>query len=322
MASTYTTSNRFTKQADGENANTWGQIVNAGVIDLMDIALDGILTVDVSAGNVTLTTNNGSSDQARYRTLKIIGQPGAARTITLPDVAKQYFIEVALSGTNNVTIKNTSDATGVTVSASSGNVAIVCDGTSTRSLLRNQAGTLFAENNLSDLNSASTARTNLGLADSSITTLASVTTHVGNLLFPIGSLYCNFTVGTNPGTLLGFGTWVAAGVGRMLIGAGTGTDDNGTSVGFTAGTSAGRYTVTLSVGSIPSHGHPYRTTTGTGGDGSGGIVLDSGGTQTNQVAFAGTPTNSVAQQIGGTGGGAAHDNMPPYVVVYYWRRTA
>ena len=51
---------------------------------------------------------------------------------------------------------------------------------------------------------------------------ATMAATVGNLLFPIGSLY-TATVSTNPATLLGFGTWSAFGAGRVLIGAGTGT---------------------------------------------------------------------------------------------------
>lgn len=42
-------------------------------------------------------------------------------------------------------------------------------------------------------------------------------------LYPVGSIYANATDNTNPGTLLGFGTWSAFGQSRMMIGAGTGT---------------------------------------------------------------------------------------------------
>jgi hypothetical protein len=41
---------------------------------------------------------------------------------------------------------------------------------------------------------------------------------VGNLLFPVGSIYTNATNATNPGTLLGFGTWTAFGAGRVAVG--------------------------------------------------------------------------------------------------------
>ena len=37
-------------------------------------------------------------------------------------------------------------------------------------------------------------------------------------LYPVGSVYTNATVATNPGTLLGFGTWTAFSTGRVLIG--------------------------------------------------------------------------------------------------------
>ena len=36
--------------------------------------------------------------------------------------------------------------------------------------------------------------------------------------YPVGSIYINATNNTNPGTLLGFGTWVAFGAGRMMVG--------------------------------------------------------------------------------------------------------
>jgi len=47
-------------------------------------------------------------------------------------------------------------------------------------------------------------------------------TSVALLSYPVGSIYMS-TVSTNPNTLFGFGTWVAYGVGRVLISAGTGT---------------------------------------------------------------------------------------------------
>ena len=44
MASTYTTNLRLTKQGDGENPNSWGQILNDGVISLADEAIAGYTT--------------------------------------------------------------------------------------------------------------------------------------------------------------------------------------------------------------------------------------------------------------------------------------
>ena len=66
MASTYTSNLRLTKQGDGDNPNTWGQVLNDGVISLVDDAVAGYTTVSVgSAASVTLTNNQGSGDQSR-----------------------------------------------------------------------------------------------------------------------------------------------------------------------------------------------------------------------------------------------------------------
>lgn len=50
---------------------------------------------------------------------------------------------------------------------------------------------------------------------------ADLKAEVGKLLYPIGSIYTNATDNTNPGTLLGFGTWSAFAAGRVPLGVGT-----------------------------------------------------------------------------------------------------
>ncbi len=74
-------------------------------------------------------------------------------------------------------------------------------------------------------------------------------------IYPVGSIYMNATNNANPSTLLGFGTWQELAPGRVLMGAGTGTDTNSTSQTFTAGTTTGEYTHTLGTTEMPSHGH-------------------------------------------------------------------
>ena len=49
MASTYTTNLRLTKQGDGENPNSWGQILNDGVISLADEAIAGYTTISIGS---------------------------------------------------------------------------------------------------------------------------------------------------------------------------------------------------------------------------------------------------------------------------------
>ena len=72
---------RLTKQGDGENPNSWGQILNDGVISLADSAVAGYTQVSVgSTTSVALTQNNGSSDQSRSAFLEFTGSIGSAHT--------------------------------------------------------------------------------------------------------------------------------------------------------------------------------------------------------------------------------------------------
>lgn len=72
-------------------------------------------------------------------------------------------------------------------------------------------------------------------------------------IFPVGSIYIS-TNSTNPGEYLG-GTWESYGQGRTLIGAGTGTDSNGTTQSFQNGQTGGEYSHTLTKEEMPSHNH-------------------------------------------------------------------
>lgn len=121
--------------------------------------------------------------------------------------------------------------------------------------------------------------------------------------FPAGSIYFNATDNTNPNVLFGFGTWTAIGVGQMLLSAGT---------GYTAGSMGGEATHTLVTGEMPAHTHSTLLQEVSWVDhANGGAGADAAGTDVG-------PT----QSTGSTGGGAAHNNMPPYLAVYIWQRVA
>jgi microcystin-dependent protein len=138
-------------------------------------------------------------------------------------------------------------------------------------------------------------------------------------LYPVGSIYANYTSSTNPATLLGFGTWTAI-EGRVLVGkAPSGTF-------ATAGSTGGAETHTLSVAEMPSHTHtqnahshpltPGGNILGGGGGTPAGLGGGAGWVYNIQSAASVTATNK------NTGGGGAHNNLQPYVVVYMWQRTA
>lgn len=125
---------------------------------------------------------------------------------------------------------------------------------------------------------------------------------INALVYPVGSIYFNAAVSTNPATLLGFGTWAAYASGRVMVGkAGSGTFD-------TLGEEQGAETHTLSIAEIPAHTHGYQKHTGN----SALSIHDIAHTVNS---YANTQTTS-------TGGGAAHNNIQPSITVYMWRRTA
>jgi len=125
---------------------------------------------------------------------------------------------------------------------------------------------------------------------------------INALVYPVGSIYFNAAVATNPATLLGFGTWAAYGGGRVMVGVhSSGTFDGLNETG-------GAETHTLSVAELPAHTHSYdRQNTSTDNISIDDITRTTGG-------------NSSATS-GSTGSGSAHNNIQPYITVYMWKRT-
>ena len=140
MASTYTTNLRLTKQGDGENPNSWGQILNDGVISLADEAIAGYTTISIgSAATVNLTNNDGADDQSRKAFLEIKGTVGAVATsifLVVPNNSKSYAILNKVTPNNDsvVVMMRVAGNTGVTIGRSSTTFQhVVCDGASVRS---------------------------------------------------------------------------------------------------------------------------------------------------------------------------------------------
>jgi microcystin-dependent protein len=140
MASTYTTNLRLTKQGDGENPNSWGQILNDGVISLADSAIAGYTQVSIgSAATVTLTENQGSNDEARSAFLEFTGSIGTAHTsifVLIPNNSKGYVVRNSVS-TNNATdavIMRVAGNAGVTI-PSDENRMVITNGTSVYSVI-------------------------------------------------------------------------------------------------------------------------------------------------------------------------------------------
>lgn len=104
MPSAYTASARFVLQATGEGTNVWGNILNSGAFQLIDFNINGAVTISAS-GATTLTTANGSTDQARGAILNYTGT--LAGVLTIPSVSKVYQARAA---TAQLTITNGSSS--------------------------------------------------------------------------------------------------------------------------------------------------------------------------------------------------------------------
>ena len=132
---------------------------------------------------------------------------------------------------------------------------------------------------------------------------------INALAYPVGSIYTS-VVATNPATLLGVGTWAAFGAGKVMVGI-----DSSDTAFDTVEETGGAKTHTLSVSEIPSHNH-YT------GSFNQLLKVDGEGTIHEVDNSSGEPRLNTSGAIQDTGGGGAHNNLQPYIVVYMWKRTA
>lgn len=93
MASTFSAELRLEKPADGELTGTWGQRVNAGITEMVEEAVAGMTVLAFTASDITLTTNNGATDQARNAILQCTGTLTASVNAIVPNNTKIYVID-------------------------------------------------------------------------------------------------------------------------------------------------------------------------------------------------------------------------------------
>lgn len=145
---------------------------------------------------------------------------------------------------------------------------------------------------------------------------------VKNELYPVGSIYTNSSVSTNPGTLLGFGTWAAFGAGRVMVGFDSGNSlfDTAEETGGSANAIVVSHTHTATV-TDPGHTHQYKQTgNSTGTSSFSRTGLSTTYASTNDLIETSTTGITVANSTEGSSGTNA--NYQPYITVYMWKRTA
>ena len=92
MPTTYSPSLRIALLGNGENAGTWGQLTNTNLGTLLEQSITGVVTVSLSAGNVTLTSLNGVSDQARNAVIVVTGTQATTNNVIVPNAPKTYLV--------------------------------------------------------------------------------------------------------------------------------------------------------------------------------------------------------------------------------------
>lgn len=124
MPSTYSPSLRIELIGTGEQSGTWGNTTNTNLGSLIEQAIAGVTTVDVTAGDVTLTSFNGAVDQARGAVLVVNGTNSVTRNVIIPNSTKTYIVTNNTS--QNVGIK-TSSGTALTCAPIT-QTTLYCDG--------------------------------------------------------------------------------------------------------------------------------------------------------------------------------------------------
>lgn len=328
-------------------------------------------------------TSTASANESVRAALNLTTSTGADFAVYAPPVSKLYVIKNSSAYTatiyNSTVIGNTTAAgTGVAIPAGK-TMAVWSDGTNLTQQTNHLISPTLASPAMSGTPTAPTATpgTNTtqvattGFVATSYAPLASPaltgtptaptaspgtnTTQLATTAFvtaalqaayPVGSIYMNANNATSPATLLGFGTWVSFGAGRMPVGFSSGDPLFGT-----AGNTGGSRDATL-----PSHTHSisasqsshthYIANTDEGpswasypasnldvnnyltrgrGQGSGGTAenyaLYADGTVAN-VGLTNSATPSISASASTAGSSATNANLPPYITVYMWQRTA
>jgi hypothetical protein len=344
----------------GSQAGTWGNTTNTNLGDLVESAIAGYIEVSIISANQVLTALDGAPDQSRHMTLELTTITGAAFNVYAPPAEKTYVVynNSAHAATlfNSTVIGGTTAAgLGVTIPAGK-TVTVWSDGTDF-SFQNNHLASLTIAAPLAVTSGGTGVTTSTGtgstvLSDSPTFTgtpasptaaFGTNTTQLANTAFvqvalqavyPVGSIYINAGVTTNPATLLGFGTWVSFGAGRVMVGL-NGADplfDTLQETGGSADAVLVAHTHTGGTDTAGSHSHLVAASsgdtpvqingagnTGFAGWGNGFAGYTAGGNVT-LVQAAGLHAHTFTTNS--AGGSSGNANLQPYITVAMWRRTA
>ena len=171
-----------------------------------------------------------------------------------------------------------------------------------------------------------------GTNTTQLATTAFVHNEIMAAVYPVGSLYLNATNATNPATLLGFGTWVAFGSGRVPVGYDA-ANSNFNSAEKTGGSAdavlvSHNHAFSGNTSGVGDHQHYPSNNGNTNGYGFGGDAYNvtrgtqDGSYQSTPTTPAGAHSHTYSGTTDSTGSSGTNANLQPYITVYMWKRTA
>ena len=354
MASTYTTNNGIEKPGTGEQSGTWGTTTNLN-FDIIDQALCGVVSISLSGTTHTLSTADGTLSDGMNRVLVLGGSPSGTNTVTIsPNNQEKIYFVANNSGQSaiftqgsgaNVTVLNGTQAiiyadgagSGAAVAeikpvASAGSIgtASIADDAITAAKIADDAVGAAALNISGNGTAGQVVQSD---GDGSFSYLTLPAAFLSGMVMPYAgasapsgwllsygqaisrSTYSDLfsAIGTTYGVGDGSTTFnVPDFRGRTIAGqddmggvsANRLTNQSGGLNGDTLGAAGGSETHTLTVAEIPPHTHTMN-----------GSVQS--GSSTNCAVGQGSPEI----ETNPTGGGAAHNNVQPTIIVNYIIKT-
>ena len=354
--STFSPSLRLTLITTGDQAGSWGNTTNTNLGTLLESAIAGVVTVPVTSTNQAFTALDGAADQARNMVIELTSALGSNFAVYAPPVEKTYVIRNTSAFTAtiyNSTVLGNIIAAGTGVGVPPGKTMTVwSNGTNFR--VQNDHLTSLSLSTVLPISSGGTGTNQTtgtgdvvfsnspaltGTPTSPTAALGTNTTQLATTAFvqaalqavyPVGSIYTNAGVTTNPATLLGFGTWVAFGAGRVMVGLNAGDPlfDSLEEIGGSKDAVVVSHQHTGTTDSAGAHVHTtnfgYSADHDYFGNQVSSFTFNGGGVTQNPYPYnsetAGAHTHPFT--TGFTGSPGTNQNLQPYITVAMWKRTA